>query len=399
MLDRNSAEQLVLLISDDRNTLSSIYKSFCSFLEATKVLSLTTLGFMMESNLLTSQQTVISLWILYSESRNSPLPENEFSIVYSSLFLQAKENSSSIHQNIAILLQMILSNESIDFISSKTALSFLSMKLSPPKSTDIYISQGTDQIYRSIFVVNNEFNLKSKPTLTTDALIEIMTSPNLFSEPQFGPDNIAPPLFPIQTDELSSTYIADYDPPFLFDDAPKSMIYEPVESIIIRMNVDKLKRREADIVLEAIKTNLSLVRFLWDDKIRAQDFIEINKSAASKIYCYISSIDQSIFDTLLVFEVTRPVMSVIRDMILEGNFPSNFVENMTDVILEKLKRSDKKELLETRASAFFGMMCELISQKVSFSDYVIGEIRDFLEEGKVNDVVEAQDLFTFLTET
>lgn len=398
MLDRNTAEELVILISNEKDPLKTIYKYFCNFDLASKVLSQTTLAFLLQFNLLNSHQTVAALWILYSETKSIPLSENQFAIVYTNLYQNFSSNISLKNEAILTMLKMILNGESIDSLANKNTSAILLNKLNPPENPELHITTQSKPFYQSVFAVEEEISDVSEKSSLSDVLVTIMTSDNLFIQPHLGPDTLPPPLLPIEENELLPTFIPDREIHPLFDDAPKSMIYEPIESIISRMNRDKLKRREAELVLDAVKQNISLVRFLWDDRIRAQDFITVNKYAARIVYCYIASIDQSIFDTLLIFEVTKPVMMVICDMILVGNFPFNFVENMTDVILDKLRKSDKKELLEKRAAAFFGMMCELFVQKVSFSDYVIGELRDFIEEGTVNDIVEAQDLFAFLTE-
>ena len=398
MIDRKTAETLVSLISNEKEQLRNIHKTFCAALDAnSRMFSMTSLAFLLQFSLLSTNQQIVALWILDRETRNLHTNDNPFLNLFKNLFERKNENALIVNQ----LIWSILNKDftTVDAISNKTIAQITNPKFIFSKNSPETCKQ--EPFIKSpppVFAVEEE---NSNPEYSeTEILVKILTSDILFNEPKAGPDLDAPPLLDIQKEELENIQTIDVN--FVFDDNEKRMIYEPIESIIGRMDKDKLKKRERDIVVDAVKKNKGLVSFLFNESCesiqRTQRFIETNMSCAKKLYRCLAEVDQTIFDMMLNFQINSNSLEIIEDVILNGVFPSNFVESFIDVTLEKIRKTKDKETRDSNAADLCRMMVNMHLNKVQFSDYVICELRDFCEEKNYQSIKESQDLLALIAD-
>ena len=376
MIERKTAESLISLLSNEKEQLKNIYKMFSMSIDInSKFFCFTGLSFLLQSNCLLPKQQIVALWILSRESKNTSLQSNPYVYVYK-LMLDSNETLPIIQQ---IIISILTNNSIIDSLANKSTNQILNPKftlsktsLSLDKETIEFLASYKTQktIIPSFFFTENPENFENEKIMTTtndDILIWLLTSNYLFEEPKYGPELEIPPLFDVTKQELDFTAIQAMDIEPLFDDAKRSMIYEPIESIINRMENDVLKKREIKLVLNAVQKDPTLVNFMFDESDEAVSktlhIIDTNRSAARNLYCYFASTDARIFDMMLNFEITENSMSILESVILQGNFPSNFVESFIDIVLEKLRKSK-----DPSSDKMVGMI-----YKVHFSDYVACE--------------------------
>ena len=411
MIEREKAEFLVSLISNETEPLNKLYERFCTDLDSsTQFFCISSLSYLLQSNYLSPKNQIISLWILSRESKNTSIEDNPFSLVYKTI-LENKETKPIISQ---IVIAILTNNSSLKSLSNKSTSQILNEKFSLSKTPLVldkeisnYFSQmdtETNTFIPSLISVENSLeNLTDQQIISNDNFLVMLLSSNyLFQTPKFGPESETPPIYPITNQELEYSYVDSFDISPMFDDAKRTMIYEPIESIIRRMETDILKEREVNIVLDNIKKDPSLFSFIFDESEEAiqkmKRIINKNLSAAKKIYCYFALNDQRIFDMLLHFSIENNLMSIMESVILQGTFPSNFVESFVDIVLEKMRKMKDTKTRDKNVAIICNLMCNLHNNKVQFSDYIVCELRDFCEEEKFNHIAESQELLTLIAD-
>ena len=412
MLDRKTAEYLVALISNEIEPLNKLYEKFCNdFNSSTRFFCLSSLSYLLQTNCFLPKNQIISLWFLSKESKNTTLENNPYLLIYKTM-LENEETLPIISQIIIAILTN--NNNSLKNISNKSTNQILNEKFTlskTPLSLTKEISEYFNKIENEqnnfipsfITIKNSSEDLSKGNFITNDNfIIMILTSNYLFQEPKYGPENKIPSLFPITQQELDYSLVNSFDISPLFDNSERTMIYEPIESIISRMETDTLKEREVNIVLDNVKKNQSLFNFLFDEKPesfqKTKNIINRNLSATKQIYCYYALNDQRIFDMLLHFDIEPNSMSIIESVILQGIFPSNFVESFVDIVLEKMRKMKESKTRDKNVAIICTLMCNLHNNKVQFSDYIVCELRDFCEEDKFNSIQESQDLLNLIAD-
>ena len=388
-MDRSNAKFLTDILLSDKETLKIIYKKFSSMSFFHQENSLTNICLLLIYDLLESNSIIISIWILYNDFKRKTININPYIEIFN--FLS--------HSKVKIISQMalyVINNKSLDILSNSSAA-----EINSPNFSLTYVFQIDQNIKTNfqispILSVSNENPNENDLVSMHDALIKITTGPYINSLPLIGPFNEPPELYPIQNEELND-YKMDYvNIPFIFDDNEKTMIYEPVESIISRISIEHLHRREVDIIYKAIQNDLSLVSFLWHDIKRCEQMISINMRASRAIYKYVSEKDQSIFDTFLLLNLNSDTTDLCAYIILQGNFPYHFVETYSHLNIERIHNTKEKYEFEKYVKCFCEMMIDLFSNNIIFSDILITELSDFCEEKNINSFQEAQDLISLI---
>jgi len=360
MISKNIAISLVKIICSEKKSLESIY---CDFKDIFSIEDRVVLGILLSLSLIDGflqySEQISCIWILWNESidnLNDILPN-----------LEPK------NEVIACLINYIQNHKSIEFISGLTTREILM------SSHRFDISELNNERARIPCLLYCETSDEITHQYE-DALVEIFASDHFWKSYEPPLLLIEPELFTITNNEISNTLVSSDNPPFLFDDSPCSMIYEPPLSIIERSISEILKKREVSIIISHLENDpLSLMRTL-DTQEKISSFMTINTGSARKIFIYLADKDQEIFNVFVSLPITRHIAAVIVGVILNGIFPPNFVESLAINTIERIKSIKNENELSKSISSFCEMMCVLHNEQVIFSDILLNDLHDFCQE-------------------
>lgn len=219
MLEESKCKLLVSLLTETDDFLCEINDRFNeSFSFDEKIIALKDLSLLIVDFILESPQQIVAFWILYKSFHVESIGMHPFLPIFDFIQDTKQKQASKFSPQLYHLVALVLTGESIDFVSDKSTKDIFSSEFSMPIVVSTVPSSPTN------FTRIPSVLIDETPTNQTDvlpfpvALVQLLQSPSYTMDftPNFRQE---PPLSPIFDEEMQDSFVSALDQiPFVFDD-------------------------------------------------------------------------------------------------------------------------------------------------------------------------------------
>ncbi|OHT13062.1 hypothetical protein TRFO_03487 [Tritrichomonas foetus] len=428
MLDRQVAESFVELLSNQTDSLSTIYSKFhSSFDVRNRMVALTGISMLLSDGLLEHPHQIVATWLLFREFNKVPIHDSPFLPVFVHLFNEVRiTNPNFCPPQLYDIVSCILDNGDTDAIDNLTLKAILSPNFSIPNSTNINLSAPKAYQARISPVLSKEIektengninsnssnsnlnalgshstsnsNLERVVMTPSQILVELLSDPTIYND--FEPPYVrpAPEITPIFPGEVQQTFISSFDTaPALFDEYVSLNSKEAAVSLIRKAIDNPLKPAEIDSLSRELKKNPELSSEADMTSSQIEMLIENNPPIAQEIVLYLVKKNDKLLDQLASVALTQSKAKVIKEILVNPDLQAAQFENYIYKAMNTIKTINNNENYLKSVSLFCQMLCEAFWEGKRFGVDLLVELYSFCVEPKNESLKESQELASLLS--
>ncbi|KAK8884971.1 hypothetical protein M9Y10_044097 [Tritrichomonas musculus] len=399
MLSQEAATRLINLISNVDDTASTIHLKFSSeFSISEKVSSLTNLSLLLPEAILTFNQQVAAAWIIYSEFKELPISENPFISTFTYINQIYISNPNQFCPSLCDMIQIMLNNESLNFLSDLTIIQIMDHEFPNTNSTSqcmqqIHVDNQEVENYPIVLIEKTENNDFDNFLTNDDVLIKLMTSGILLShfEPIFP--RSPPEVTKIMKEEIQ--YVSGSElPPFFFDQNVASDSKEAAIILLNKSTEEVLDSNESESLLRAIQEYPSIVEITSFSNSKLNCMIDNNHKIAEKYISQSLEKRKDILNFLTNLNISVKTVEIIKYLILNHKVDDDFIQNyitQSMISIQNMQEEDKNI-----KAMFFCRFILYILNDIKLNQDVLLELRTFCYEFSNKSISEAKRLYQTL---
>ena len=421
MLDRQVAESFVDLLSNQTDSLSSVYSKFRSnFDTRNRMILLTGISMLLSDGLLEHPHQIVASYLLFKEFSNVPIHDNPFLPVFLHILNDVRVTAPNFcPPQLYDIVSCFLDNNDVDSIGNMNMKTVLSPNFTLPNKNNINLTIPEQYNIRISPVLaersqsqqkkpenanhqqespNSSKDQKKNVMTPTQIIVELLCDPTIYCDFEVPYIRPAPEITPTFPGEVQNTYIASFDTsPALFDDYVPLNSQEATISLMEKAIDTKLNQGEIESLSREIKKNPELASEGNLNCQQIESLIENNTSIALDVVAHLVKKNDGLLEQLAKTSITPAKARVYKEILANPDLQNEQLNNYVNEAMNYIKGISDHDVFVKNLSLFCKMLHEIWSEEIKISSDLVTELYQFCVE--YEQIPEANDLATLISES
>lgn len=402
MLERQVATSFVELLSDNTNTLSSIYSKFHSTFDIrNRMIALTGISMLLSDGLLEHSQQIVATWLLFNEFKNVPIHDSPFFPVLNHITNEVRlANPTFCPPQLYDIINYMLGKGDADFIGSMTLKSIMSDTFTLPSPPNNDLSAPKQYQPRISPILSEKVDNPENITMTpSQIIIELLSDSTIYNDFELLFVRPPPEITQIFPGEVQQTFISSYDTaPALFDEFASLNSKETAVELLKKATETQLGAPDVEILTKEIEKNPDLTSEANFSNQQINSLIEVNPSIAKEVILSLIKRNDQLLNYLASLPLTPAKAQVIQKVLVHPDLPPEQFEQFIYNTMERLKKIPSTDEDYTKSTSLFcRMLCAVYKEGKRFGADLLVELYSFSVQPQNEELPEAQELTQYLS--
>ena len=334
---------------------------------------LTGLAALIMDDILDPPQQIITAWLLHSSFPGVSIKMNPFYEVFQFILQSGASSTNSYSQKLCDIISCFLSSVDLDELKDKSAHDILdsSFQIDSSGASDLLNVSFPPMPRLSPVIVSKSDSAESQIT-QHQLLCELLVDPIMWTDFDVPFSRPMPNICEPANEELQFMHLSSIDtPPFLFDTQSSMNTREAAKLLIHEAMQRQLRPLEVECVIDELHAGDGLCKEMNFAQGEISKLMEMNPEVGAVFVNERVKTNPKEMAALEKSDITPTSVSIVKEIVLNGNPPEKFLGNFVSNALRVLQNTRDHQALKTKAALFCNMIASLRKQNVEFGGQVI----------------------------